>query len=264
MSRIKDRWVSLRRHEKKGLVAFITAGDPSLLITRKLIQSLEDSGVDIIELGVPFSDPMADGPVIQRASERALKKKVGLSQILELVKDVRQFSQIPILLMGYYNPLFCYGLKKFARDASAAGVDGVLVVDLPPEESGDLDKALQQQDMDLIYLLSPTSDDTRIRKIAERGRGFIYFVSITGVTGGQLQSEKDIRKTIAKIRKHSKLPIAIGFGINSPETARQMSRLADGVVVGSSIVQRIEDHIDASDMPEKVGTFVAQLRKALA
>lgn len=246
----------------KTLVTFITAGDPNLAMTKKLVDALEKGGADLIELGVPFSDPMADGPVIQKASERALKKNTSLKEILKLVREVRKISQIPLLLMGYYNPIFSYGLKKFAEDAAKAGVNALIVVDLPPEESDDLDRELKKNKIDLIYLLAPTSDSARIRLVAKKARGFIYFVSMTGVTGGALKSEEEISRKIKEIRKKTSLPIVIGFGISKPEQACRMAKLADGVVVGSALVALIEKNASSRLLLPKVESFVRRMKEA--
>lgn len=257
------KWEELFKKKEKALVSFMTAGDPNLETTRKLMVSLEEGGTDILELGVPFSDPMADGPVIQKASERALSKGVSLRQILELVKETRANLHIPLLLMGYYNPVLSYSIKRYAQDASLAGVDATLVVDLPPEESEELDRELRKVGIDLIYLLSPTSDSERIRKVASRARGFIYFVSITGVTGAKLQAENEIQKKVAEIRQYTKIPVVIGFGISTPQQARKMAPLADGIVVGSAFVSCIEKNI-RNGLEEKVRDYARELKSALA
>ncbi len=262
MNRLTSKWEALSRKGEKALISFITAGDPDLGTTQKLITALEKGGVDILELGVPFSDPMADGPVIQKASERALLKGTNLQEILELVKKTRLKTQIPILLMGYYNPILSYGLNRYAQDAAAAGVDATLVVDLPPEESWALDRELKKAGLDLIYLLSPTSDAERIHKVARCARGFIYFVSITGVTGARLQAESDVQKKVAEIRKYTKIPVVVGFGISTPEQARQMASTADGIVVGSAFVSFIEKNI-SHFLEEKIENYARELKSAL-
>ncbi len=249
----------MTRHSKKWLATFITAGDPNVNATMKLMSLLQESGSDLIELGIPFSDPMADGPVIQRASERALARGITLRRILALVRKIRGKMDIPILLMGYYNPIFVYGLKNYARDAARAGVDATLVVDLPPEESEELDRELKKVGIDLIYLLTPTSNAERIGLVAKRARGFIYFVSMTGITGGRLQSESNVRKKIKEIRRKTDLPIAIGFGISKADQARRIGKMADGIVVGSALVQMIERKRPIS----KIKEFVAGLKSVL-
>ena len=204
------------------------------------MQTLAGAGADIIELGVPFSDPMADGPVIQRADERALKHGTSLREILRLVKEVRKVTQVPILLMGYYNPILSYGLKAYAEAASQAGVDATLVVDLPPEEAGPLKKELRHVGIDLIFLLTPTSDAERIRLVARQASGFVYFVSMTGVTGGALTHQEEIAAKVREIKRHIKLPVVIGFGISNPAQAKQMAKIGDGVVIGSALVAHLE------------------------
>lgn len=259
MNRLTKKWQDLRRAREKALVTFITAGDPNLQKTGAFVLSLEKAGADIIELGIPFSDPMADGPVIQRASERALANGTRLRGILGLVRKLRRKTNIPLLLMGYYNPILHYGLQKFSQEAAVVGVDAVLVVDLPPEESADLDRELKKQDIALIYLLTPTSDMKRIRKVVSRARGFIYFVSMTGITGAKLKSEEVIWKKVLEIRRLTRLPIAVGFGISTPEQARKIAKLADGVVVGSALVKKIEGKIPIGQLEK----FVAQMKAAL-
>lgn len=261
MNRIQRRFRELSRRRQKALVTFITAGDPSLGTTKKIVSALESGGADLVELGVPFSDPMADGPVIQKASERALAKGATLKKVLRLVREIRRTSQIPLLLMGYYNPILSYGLKRYARDAVAAGVDATLVVDLPPEEAVPLDRELKKNGIDLIYLLTPTSDADRIRKVASRARGFIYFVSMTGITGARLKSEGEVRAKVAQIRRFTKLPIVVGFGISRPDQARAMGKIADGVVVGSALVKLIEGS-KRNPVP-RVEAFTRSLKKAI-
>ncbi len=246
----------------KTLITFITAGDPSLAITKQLVVALEKGGADLIELGVPFSDPMADGPIIQRASERSLTQGTSLKDVLKLVREIRKTSRIPLLLMGYYNPIFSYGLKKFSKEAAKVGVNALIVVDLPPEESVDLDRELKKNKIDLIYLLAPTSDSARIRLVAKKARGFIYFVSMTGVTGAVLKSEEEISKKIREIRKQTQLPIVIGFGISKPEQARRMSKIGDGVVVGSALVSLIEKKSSSKLLLPKVESFVRCMKEA--
>lgn len=252
------------RLKKGSLIPFITAGDPNLGTTQRLIGALERGGADLIELGVPFSDPMADGPVIQRASERALKKGVTLRKILGLVASVRRKgTKSPILLMGYYNPILAYGLKRYARDAARAGVDATLVVDLPPEESAELDRELKKARIDLICLLTPTSDRERIRLVCRRARGFIYFVSMTGITGAKLKNDAAIRSKVAEIRRYTKLPVAVGFGISNPLQARRIARFADGIVVGSALVRLIEKGGPSRSLLPAVEKFVRRLKTSL-
>jgi tryptophan synthase alpha chain len=264
MSRIRHTFKALHATGKKALIPFITAGYPDIATTEKCIFQLERSGADIIELGVPFSDPMADGPVIQASSEWALRKGTTLKMILTLVERVRRKTEIPILLMGYYNPFFAFGLPQFADAAKKAGVDGVLVVDLPPEEAGAMKAETDRTGLDLIFLLAPTSDDTRIKRIAENASGFIYYVSLTGVTGVRAQLDKDIRKQIIHIKKHSNLPVGIGFGISTPEQAKRVAHWADAVVVGSAIIKIIENSTTPEASIKNVGHFVRGLKKAIS
>ncbi len=263
MGSITKKFKELKRRGKKALIPFITAGDPSLTVTEKLVYTLEESGADLIELGIPFSDPMADGPVIQAASERALKNKVTLWDVLSLVSRIRKKSQVPLLLMGYYNPIFVMGLERFAVKAGQAGVDAVLIVDLPPEEAGDLRKELKKNKIDLVHLLAPTSDEERIKKAVRSASGFIYYVSLTGITGARLTVSDEIRQQIEKIRQSTALPVAVGFGISKPEQARHIADGADGVVVGSALVRIIASEGKKASLFPKAGRFISSLRKAI-
>jgi len=240
MSRIGDTFARLGRAGEKALITFITAGDPDLATTARLIPRMAEAGADIIELGVPFSDPMADGPTIQKASERALDAGTTMVGILAMVKEVRKSCQVPLLLMGYYNPIFIYGVDRFCRDAVAAGVDGVLVVDLPPEESAELKGAADQAGLDVIFLLTPTSDASRVKAVNRLGRGFIYYV--TGVTGARAALAESLSAKVAALRSQLRLPLAVGFGISTPDQAGEVAAAADGVVVGSAIVKLFEEH----------------------
>ena len=264
MSRIRHTFEALHGTGEKALIPFITAGYPDIATTEKYVFQLEQSGADIIELGVPFSDPMADGPVIQASSECALKKGTTLKMILNMVKRVRRKTEIPLLLMGYYNPFFTFGLAQFADEAKKAGVDGVLVVDLPPEEAGAMKAETDRTGLDLIFLLAPTSDDTRIKRIAENASGFIYYVSLTGVTGVRSQLDKDIRKQVIQIKKHSNLPVGIGFGISTPEQAQRVAHWADAVVVGSALIKIIEKSTTPDASIKNVGQFARSLKKAIS
>ncbi len=262
MSRIEQKFADLRSRGEKGLVTFITAGDPDLAATEQLIGVLADAGADVIELGVPFSDPMADGPTIQRSSERALLAGTTLPAILECVRRARLTRQVPILLMGYYNPVLSYGLERFAADAADAGVDGLLMVDLPPEESGEVRELLKRAGIDLISLLTPTSDDRRIDLAAGQGSGFLYYVSVTGVTGARLEVSGSVAGAVARIRERTDLPVAVGFGISTPRQAGQMAAVADGVVVGSALVSLFEQY-QGSELSEKVAQLVRSLKDAV-
>ena len=260
MTRITKVFQKLRANNEKALIPYITAGDPSLELTKKLVFQLEDSGADIIELGVPFSDPMADGPTIQRASERALVNNVSLKDVLELVGEVRIRTEIPIILFGYYNPFFAYGTEKFSKDAKRVGVDGVLIVDLPPEEVDELKGPLDKAGLDTIFLLAPTSTEERVRLITAKASGFIYYVSLTGVTGAKVNLDNRIKKHVAKVKKFTDLPIGVGFGISTPEQAGTVTQWADGVIVGSAIVKTIEENLKSPHMVNKIGAFVKDLK----
>jgi len=238
LGRIDEAFSELKRVGKKGFIPFITAGDPDLATTRQLLIELSDSTV--IELGVPFSDPMADGPTIQRSSERALRHGHGVEDILEVVADVRRNIETPIILFSYFNPLLQFGLQRLAREASAAGVDGVLVTDLSPEEAGEFEKELRANDLDMIFLIAPTSTDERLKLVAEHARGFIYAVSRAGVTGVRTNVSAEAEKLVNRMRSFSSLPIAVGFGISNAEQVKDVQRYADAVVVGSAIVAEIE------------------------
>ena len=240
MGRIENAFKNLKQQGKKGFIPFITAGDPDLATTEELLVVLADSGATLIELGVPFSDPMADGPVIQRASERALKHGFGLQQILDTVARARKQIDIPIILFSYYNPLLQFGLKRLAKAAKDAGLDGVLVTDLIPEESGEFESELRANDLDMIFLIAPTSTDERLKLVAQRASGFVYAVSRAGVTGAQSTVSAEAEKLVQRMRQFSELPIAVGFGISNAEQVRDVNRYADAVVVGSAIVAEME------------------------
>jgi tryptophan synthase alpha chain len=263
MSRIAEKFRELGKKGEKALVAFITAGDPDLAATEACILEMEKGGADIIELGVPFSDPMADGPTIQKSSERALAAGTTLPKILAMVKSVRRQSRVPIVLMGYFNPVFLYGPGKFAVEAAAAGVDGVLLVDLPPEEAGEFKVAAASAGLDLISLLTPTSDEQRIEKAAGLGSGFIYYVSVTGVTGARASVADSLFEKVAEIRKRVALPVAVGFGISDPAQAGSVARVADGVVVGSAIVKLFEAY-QGEELRKRLGAFVAELKAGIS
>lgn len=262
MSRIGKKFKELRGKGEKAFIAFITAGDPHLEITASLVKELEKRGVDIIELGVPFSDPIADGPTIQASSERALKNKVSLRDVLKLVKRLRSSVNIPLVLLTYYNPVYRYGLEKFTRDAARAGVDGVIIPDLPPEEGKELKTYAYRAGLDTIFLVAPTSTLERIKLIAQSSTGFIYYVSLTGVTGARDKLTVTVEPTLRKIRRFTKKPIAVGFGISKPHQVREIASFADGVIVGSAIVKRIEENLGHKNLVRQVGIFVEGLVKA--
>ncbi|MBU4343203.1 MAG: tryptophan synthase subunit alpha [Candidatus Omnitrophica bacterium] len=259
MNRIDKKFKELKKRRKKAFVAFIMAGDPSIAITKKLVFELERQGADIIELGVAFSDPLADGPAIQRSSERALKKKVNLDVVCRLVKEIRQKTQIPIAFLTYYNLLYHYGLERFAEKAKSSGVDGVIVPDLPPEESGELRRIAKKKGFSLIHLLAPTSSRQRIKMIANTSTGFIYYVSLTGTTGVRKELPKELSSSLRLIKRLTKKPVCVGFGISTPQQVKAVSRLTDGVIVGSAIIKMIEKNIGKQRLVENVGKFVRRL-----
>ncbi|HYT49826.1 MAG TPA: tryptophan synthase subunit alpha [Pyrinomonadaceae bacterium] len=257
MSRIADTFANLKRANRRGFIPFVTAGDPDLSTTGKLIVELARVGATVIELGIPFSDPMADGPVIQRASERALKHGFGVDEVLAIVSDARKQTEVPIIIFSYFNPLLQFGIEKLAREASTVGVDGVLVTDLVPEEAAEFAAPLRARDLDMIFLVAPTSTDERLRMIAERATGFIYAVSRAGITGAREQMSVEAEKLVRRLRTFSDLPIAVGFGISKPEQVADVWRYADAAVVGSAIVREIEQA--GQSVVSRVGEFTRQL-----
>jgi tryptophan synthase alpha chain len=263
MSRIKHVFDELKRNDKKGLVPFITAGDPDPKDTVALMHGLVEAGADVIELGIPFSDPMADGPVIQRASERALSKGITLTQCLAMVAEFRKTNQkTPIVLMGYANPIERMGVEEFAKNAKASGVDGVLVVDYPPEECVDFALKLRSAEIDPIFLLAPTSTDERIAQVAKVASGYIYYVSLKGVTGASTLDTGAVASVIPQIRAQTSIPIAVGFGIRDAESAKRVGQTADAVVIGSRLVQILEEAQGDNGLQSLI-QFVSGIRKAL-
>jgi len=252
---IAAKFAELKGSKHKAFIPFITAGDPDLETTIRLVSELERAGSHIVELGIPFSDPVADGPVIQRASERALKHGYRFADYLSAVKMIRRESAIPIILFSYFNPVLQYGLERLAQDARSAGVDGVLVTDMTPEEGGDYCACLERHGLDPVFLVAPTSDDQRVKTIARCSRGFIYLVSRTGITGERENLSDSIAPTLARVRKHSDLPVAVGFGISRPEHVRDVWKIADGAVVGSAIVAQIEKEGLSRELPARIGAF---------
>ena len=263
MSRIQTTFEKLKQINRKALIPFITAGDPHPTVTVGLLHALVEAGADIIELGVPFSDPMADGPTIQRASERALKHHVSLRDVFGMVIEFRKKNNLtPLVLMGYGNPIEAMGWEIFAQHCASAGVDGVLTVDFPPEESHEAFGHLQRHGIDPIFLLAPTTDDARIASIAKQARGYVYYVSLKGVTGAGNLDLSDIKQKIPQLRKHITLPIGVGFGIRDAQTAQAVAKLCDGVVVGSRIVQEIENST-SQNVIANVAALVSQFRSAV-
>jgi tryptophan synthase alpha chain len=263
MGQIGDKFEYLRARKEKALIVYLTAGDPSLAVTKRLILGLADSGVDILEIGVPFSDPTADGPVIQAASRRSLHGGTTLEGVLNLVADVRKISRIPIVLFGYFNPVFTYGVEKFARSAQKAGVDGVLIVDLPQEESRELRQHTDPAGIDFISLVAPTTGSERLRNIAASATGFLYYISITGVTGTAAPKIGDIKRDIARIRQSTNLPVAVGFGISTCEQAKEISDLADGIVIGSAVVRLIDANRNKRDLIQIVTGYINGIKKSI-
>jgi len=256
---IETTFAQLNQRQAKAFISFITAGDPNLETTVRLVPELERAGSDIVELGIPFSDPAADGPTIQRSSERALRNGYRLGDYLEAVKTIRRESAIPLVLFSYFNPILQYGLEKLAHDACAAGVDGVLVTDITPEEGTEYCACLGRHDLDPVFLVAPTSSDERIGKIVECCRGFVYVVSRTGVTGATAQLSESVLPTVQRVRARTHLPIAVGFGISRPEQVRAVWEVADGAVVGSAIVAEVEKHAGARDLVSRIGAFCRRL-----
>ncbi len=265
MSRIKGRFEELAKQQRKALIPYITAGDPQPDVTVPLLHSLVEAGADLLEIGVPFSDPMADGPVIQAACERALEHHVTLHQVLDMVKDFRATDpSTPIILMGYLNPVEVWGYADFAAAAAGAGVDGVLTVDMPPEEASALSAELRRHDIDTIFLLAPTSDVQRMELVSEVASGFLYYVSFKGVTGANRLDVKSVEDKLQELRKHTALPIGVGFGIRDAESAARVASVADAVVIGSVLVGKIADLAERpADIPAALAATVADMRSAI-
>ncbi|MEQ1815093.1 MAG: tryptophan synthase subunit alpha [Nitrosomonas sp.] len=263
MNRIAKTFAALIKQNRKALIPFITAGDPSPEITVQLMHQLVQSGADIIELGIPFSDPMADGPTIQRSSERALKHHVSLNGVLDMVAEFRKTdTDTPVVLMGYANPIEALGYELFAVKANACGIDGILIVDYPPEESGEWVQCLDQHGIDAIFLLSPTTPQERIEQVAKMAKGYIYYVSLKGVTGASHLDLQDVSVMLKQLRQYISLPIGVGFGIRDGVTAKAVAGLADAVVVGSRIIEEIEKS-NGEELLHNVGNLLNTLRKAI-
>jgi len=267
MSRIQNTFKNLEKEDKKALIPYLMAGYPSLESTLGLMQGLVSGGADIIELGIPFSDPMADGPVIQKAAEQAIINNVGLTEVLEVVKSFRKENQhTPVVLMGYANPVEQYdlqhGLNAFVKNANSCGVDGVLIVDYPPNECTEFAQQLRAHEMDLIFLLAPTSTETRIQEVAQVASGYVYYVSLKGVTGAGNLNTDEVQAMLPKIRKHVKIPVGVGFGIRDAQTAQVVSQVADAVVIGSKLIELIKDST-LSTGPEIAKTFMTSVRVAM-
>jgi tryptophan synthase alpha chain len=263
MSRIAEKFAELKQRGEAALIPFVIAGDPDLRTTLEILRALAEGGADCIEVGVPFSDPTADGPTIQRSAERALRNGFSLQRIFRLVREFRRSSELPLILFGYYNPFFHYGVEKFCREAAGAGADGILCVDLPPEESDELKRWTDAAGMDLIFLVSPTTGADRVRLIGRKGRGFIYYVSVTGVTGARRSFDDRLRQQVALVRRATALPVGVGFGISTPEQAAWIADFADAAVVGSALVAIIERAKGKAQKARRAGAFVARLKRAM-
>ena len=262
MSRIEKKFSELRKKKKKALIVFMTAGDPSLQKNEQLIPAFEKEGADMIEIGVPFSDPLADGPVIQASYQRSLERGTTLKKILQLVRRVRGKTSLPLILMSSLNPIYHYGLKRFASDARSAGVDGIIIPDLPPEEGKEAASFFRQQHVDLIYLLAPTSPAARQKEVAGRSRGFVYYVSLTGVTGLRTTLAQGLVQQVRALKKISRIPVCVGFGISNPAMGREAASVADGIIVGSAVVRALHEcrNLSAQQAAKKI---VAPFARAL-
>ncbi|MBN1871407.1 MAG: tryptophan synthase subunit alpha [Candidatus Omnitrophica bacterium] len=256
MNRIEKKFLELRKKRKRAFITYITAGYPSLKMTEDIVLALESAGVDIVELGVPFSDPMADGLTIQKSSEKALERGANLTGILKRVKSIRSKSDIPIVLMSYLNPVYHYGMDKFVKDAVSCGVDGVIFPDLPPDEAEDIVRYSNNMKFSVIFLASPTSTVERLKIIAKRSQGFIYYVSLTGVTGARKVLPADIAAHIKKIKEFTAKPVCVGFGVSNAVQQREINSIADGVIVGSAVVDFIRKNETRKDLGQRVGGFI--------
>ena len=262
-NRIDTKFETLRAHGQCGFIAYITAGDPDLKSTHALVAALEQSGVDIVELGIPFSDPLADGATIQAASGRAIDAGATVAGVLDAVREIRQSSEVPIVLFTYLNPVYVYGFDRFHADAAAAGADGLLILDLPPDEAARNVELMKSHGLLSIRLIAPTTPPERMELIAKSAEGFIYYVSREGVTGEQTSLSADISTQVAEIKKYTSLPVAVGFGISTPEQAAEVAKESDAVVVGSAIVRRIGEHGKSAELVQKVAQFVTPIAVAV-
>ena len=265
-NRIDNKFITLKKEKKSALVSFVTAGDPSFQVSKKIISSLPKFGADLIEIGIPFSDPMADGPTIQRSSQRAIKSGINLNKTFEIVKSFREIDQnTPIILMGYFNPVFQFGLKDFFKTCKNVGVDGLIIVDLPPEEDNLIISFTEKYDVYNIRLVTPTTDKKRLKKISKSSKGFLYYVSIMGITGTKKPSLSSLKTSILNIKKITNLPILAGFGINSSDQVKQINKFADGCVIGSAIIKIIEDskkeNYPIKKILLKIKLFLSKIKK---
>lgn len=261
-SRITKKFIELREKNEKTLITYITSGDPDLDTTYNLVLQMERAGTDIIELGIPYSDPLADGPVIQRASERALKSGTNIDSVFQLVKKIRDKTEIPLVFLVYFNAVYRYGMERFLENCREYGVDGLIIPDLPMEERKEINELMKDYPVDLIPLVAPTSED-RIKEIVSEGDGFVYCISSKGVTGTRSEFQVDLAEFMNKINKYTTLPLAIGFGISDEKTVRDLKGICDGVIVGSAIIKKIEEGIKDGNIEDKVFEFVSNLHKAL-
>ena len=263
-TRIERQFQVLKDEGRAALVTFLTAGDPDAEMSFEILKRLPEAGADLIEIGVPFSDPMADGPAIQASSLRAIKAGMTLAKVLDGVRRFRENdNDTPIVLMGYYNPIYIYGVDKFLIDAKQAGVDGFIVVDLPPEEEGEFCMPALEAGLNFIYLTAPTTDDARLPRVVEHASGFVYFVSITGITGTKTAAVSEVTRHVARIKDSPELPVCVGFGIRTPDQAAEIARVADGAVVGSALVDIVAANAGAADIPEKVLSLVSDLAQGV-
>jgi tryptophan synthase alpha chain len=263
MNRIDRTFAALRARGEKALIPYVMLGDPDVETTEGLALAAAAAGADLLEIGIPFSDPLADGPVLQRAAERALTQKVTLADALALVRRLRATVQIPLVFMTYYNLIFQYGDVRLATEAAAAGVDGLIVPDLPPEEAGPLDAAARAAGLHLIYLIAPTTPASRIKLIADRAGGFLYYVSLTGITGSKLPALDEVGQGVSRIKRVTDLPVAVGFGVSTPDEAGRIARVADGVIVASALIKRLQGQPDARRRREELAAYVKALKAAL-
>ena len=263
MNRISKTFSLLKSNNKKALIPFITAGDPSVEMTKRILHQLVESGADMIELGIPFSDPMADGPVIQRASERALANNVGIRKTFEIAKEFRSSDQdTPLILMGYANPIEAIGFDDFLRLCKEAGVDGIITVDYPPEESQEYVSKLRENDIDAIFLIAPTTENERIQQIIQQATGFLYYVSLKGVTGAQNIDVDQVKHRVAEIKSLTDLPVGVGFGVRDPETAKAVASFSDAIVIGSRIIQEIEKS-NEDNMLDDISKIIKSIREVI-
>jgi tryptophan synthase alpha chain len=260
VSRIKETFLKLKENGEKALIAYITAGDPDLETTVRLVETLEENGADIVELGIPFSDPIADGAAVQRASVRALQSGTTLKSVIDTMPIIRDRASLPIVFMTYYNPVYQFGEAEFVLRSVDAGLDGVIIPDLPPEESEGLRRLAEQAGLDIIYLMAPTSSPERVRIISTHSTGFIYYVSLTGVTGERSKVASGVKERVLEVKAGTDKPVVVGFGVSTPRHVREISSWADGVIVGSAIVNLIHENAGRSDLLQNVGAFVRELK----